>query len=461
LDLVEVDPGWEEAFEAAAGASLAAVVVSGSGPARAALARLRQGEATGAVLALTGAVEPAAGGRGTDHAIPATEPVRRHVSPRRGRPDIAGLAAVLDTLLAGSVCANGGWTDAIDLALARPDLVVVTREGDRFSSTGWRVRAGGGVVTAAVVEEAQARADVASEEAARAAEARRDARATVEATRAAAAEAVRADDRNEGAHQTARVARSRIANDLTTLASEIEEIDQSYTELDERIGRDAARAAELDDEVPRLEGVRAGLAERLEAAQEERQRIDDRIAEGVARRTEWEVRWAGLEERRRVLADRHADVERRLTGHSDERQQAAERRRRLESDATAAERLLAVVGTAQLGLDAALAELRERHRRQREVVRAGGARLETLRGQRSAAEHELAAVRSRIQKIELELAESGIRREAVVDMWRRELGSKPDEALAAPAPELPDGVDAEARVEQLELELAKLGPVNP
>ena len=43
LDLVEVDSGWEEAFEAAAGASLAAVVVSGSEPARAALARLRQG----------------------------------------------------------------------------------------------------------------------------------------------------------------------------------------------------------------------------------------------------------------------------------------------------------------------------------------------------------------------------------------------------------------------------------
>ena len=56
LDLVEVDGGWEEAFEAAAGASLAAVVVSGSEPARAALSRLRQGGATGAVLALTGSV---------------------------------------------------------------------------------------------------------------------------------------------------------------------------------------------------------------------------------------------------------------------------------------------------------------------------------------------------------------------------------------------------------------------
>jgi len=463
LDLVEVDAGWEDAFEAAAGASLAAVVVSGSGPARAALARLRQGEATGAVLALTGAAEGGDDSRRAvdDEGPPSTQSIRRHVRPRLGRPNIAGLAAVLDTLLADAVCPDGGWTDAIDLALARPDLVVVTREGDRFSSTGWRVRAGGGVVTAAVVDEAQARADIAQTEAAKAAEGRREARAAVEATRTAAAEAVRSDDRNEGAHQTARVARNRIANDLAALSSEIEEISQSSTELEERMSRDVARAAELDEELPRLEAVRATAAERVGAAREERQRIDDRIAETVARRSEWEVRWAGLDERRRVLAERLTEVERRLTGHSDERQQAAERRKRLEADATAVERLLAVVGTAQVTLDGALSELRERHRRQREAVRAGGARLETLRGQRSAAEHELAAVRSRLQKIELELAESGIRREAVIDVLRRELGCAPEEALAAAEPELPAGVDAGARVTQLEAELAKLGPVNP
>ena len=59
-----------------------------------------------------------------------------------------------------------GWSEAIDLALSRPDLVVVTRDGDRFSPTGWRVRAGGGVVTAAVVDEARERAEVARNESA-------------------------------------------------------------------------------------------------------------------------------------------------------------------------------------------------------------------------------------------------------------------------------------------------------
>ena len=88
LDLVEVDPGWEDAFEAAAGGSVAAVVVSGSDAARAALSRLRQGEATGAVLALTGGSGPGEGPASAPEAgeAPAsTVPVRRHVRPRSGR----------------------------------------------------------------------------------------------------------------------------------------------------------------------------------------------------------------------------------------------------------------------------------------------------------------------------------------------------------------------------------------
>ncbi|HEX7459283.1 MAG TPA: hypothetical protein VF279_01555, partial [Acidimicrobiales bacterium] len=460
LDLVEVDGGWEEAFEAAAGASLAAVVVSGSEPARAALSRLRQGGATGAVLALT---ESAA--RRSELAGPAvpdgTESLRSHVRPRAGGRHYPGLDGVLDTLLHGSCCVTRGWSEAIDLALARPDLVVVTRDGDRFSPTGWRVRAGAGVVTAAVVDEARQRADVARGEAGRAAEERTAARADVESTREAATESVRADDRNEVAHQAARVGQQRVSGDRDLLATELEEIRRNRAELDDRIGRDAARVAELVSGMPVLEQERVLAAERVSAARDERRRIEGRIAEAAAARNEWEVRTAGLVERRRVLAERLQEVERRLTGHAEERQQAAERRTRLEADATAVERLLGVVADAQAGLDSLLSALRDRHRRQLEAVRAGGARLEELRRQRSVNEHELAATRSRLQKAELDLVEATIRRESVVETLRRELGCGPDDARGATAPELPDGVDPATRAEQLEAELAAIGPVNP
>ena len=461
LDVVEVDAGWEEAFEAAAGASVAAVVVSGRAPAKAALSRLRQGGATGAVLALTESSVGDAGPGAEDPEPAGTESIHRHVRPRPGDRHLPGLDAALDTLLAGSCCARGGWSEAIDLALARPDLVVVTKDGDRFSSTGWRVRAAGGVVTAALVEEARARADAATAAASETAEERRAARAGVDATMTAAAEAVRSDDRNEAAHQAARSARQRVAADLSALVAELEEIRRDHAELGDRILRDSARGVQLREELPGLEAARAGAAERAGASRGERRRIDERIAEAAAMRGVWEARSAGLVERRRVLAERLQEVERRLTGHADERRQAAERRRRLEADATAVERLLVVVASAQDRLDLALAELRDRYRLQLEAVRAGGARLEELRRQRSANEHELAAARGRLQKVELDLVEASIRRESVVEALRRELACPPEAAMSAPVPELPEGSDPATRIGQLEAELAALGPVNP
>ena len=368
---------------------------------------------------------------------------------------------MLDTLLSGSCCAEGGWSDAIDLALARPDLVVVTRDGDRFSSTGWRVRAGGGVVTAAVVEEARARAETAAVAAAETSEERTAARAAVEAARTAAADAVRADDRNEVAHQTARVARQRVASDLASLASELDEAGREQAELQDRIARDSARTAQLHEELPALEQSRATAAARMASAREERRRIDERIAEAAQLRSEWEVRSASLVERRRVLAERLQEVERRLTGHADERREAAERRQRLEADATAVERLSSVVAAARAGLDEAFAELRERHRLQLEAVRAGGARLEELRRQRSANEHELAAARSRIQTVELDLVEATIRRESVVEALRHELACGPEEAMAAPVPELPEDSDPVSRIEAAGVGVGQAGPGQP
>src|SRR6202000_2805628 len=83
------------------------------------------------------------------------EAVRPHVRVRLG-----GIVAeaVLDTLVGRAVRVDG-WEEAIDLSLARDDLVVVTPEGDRFAATGWRVRSATSVVTAASVEEARRRAE--------------------------------------------------------------------------------------------------------------------------------------------------------------------------------------------------------------------------------------------------------------------------------------------------------------
>ena len=88
LELVEVDDGWEAAFEAAVGEAVTATVVDGIDAARRSLEHLKSQDAAGAVLALPEAaaagagrrVEPAAGGDGGRAGPRAVPP------PRCGRP---------------------------------------------------------------------------------------------------------------------------------------------------------------------------------------------------------------------------------------------------------------------------------------------------------------------------------------------------------------------------------------
>ena len=116
LDLVDIDPGWEAAAEAACGEALDAVVVDSVTSGRRALQVLAEGDVPGAVLAM--GVAPA-----RRSPPPVGEPVLAHVRPRR--PEVAPL---LDGLLGSAVAVEGGWTAAVDAALAHPDAVVVTRE---------------------------------------------------------------------------------------------------------------------------------------------------------------------------------------------------------------------------------------------------------------------------------------------------------------------------------------------
>jgi chromosome segregation protein len=178
-------------------------------------------------------------------------------------------------------------------------------------------------------------------------------------------------------------------------------------------------------------------------------------------RRDLEVKVAALAERRSVLSGRLVEAERRLAGHNAERTQASERRRRLESDATFVDRLDATVAGCAARLATLLERVHDRRARHLDEVRAGGARLDTLRHERSEADDRLASTRERLQRLELELAEVGVRQEAATEALRRELGCEPEQAIGAPHPVLPEGTDARSRAEALEAELAALGPLNP
>jgi chromosome segregation protein len=78
-----------------------------------------------------------------------------------------------------------------------------------------------------------------------------------------------------------------------------------------------------------------------------------------------------------------------------------------------------------------------------------------------ATDTRLTTVRDRHQAFDVELAEVGARHQAATEALERELECRPEEAIAALCPELPEGKSPEQRAAELQSELHKMGPINP
>jgi chromosome segregation protein len=467
LELVEVDAGWERAFEAAAGEAVTAVVMAGPGEARAALAHLRQAGIPGAVLATGTPGAPGGAAANTGGAAGYPPPsarldvagavrVRAHA-----RSPVAGVEALLDMMLANAVVAAGGWVEAVDLALRRPELTVVTHDGDRFGPSGWRVGGGGPTATGAALEEARARAAGSAAAATEAAEGLQAARTELSAGRAAetelAREAERADARLAGVGE----ALARVESELRALAQDADSARAHQDELAGRIEHDTSLATSLEEQLPALEADEAGVAERVGAAREAKARVDERATNVAQLRTGLEVRTASLHERRSLLAGRLADIERRLERDRSEAEQASDRREQMEAAAVAVDRLRALVDGHLTTLEAKAHDLGEERRRMATAMHERAAHLDRFREERVQAERSQTELRERAQRAEIEDAEIRLRQEAAVESVRRELDSEPDEAMAAPRPEPPGGATIAQRGRELERELRLMGPVNP
>ena len=453
-DIIEIDAGWEAAFDAAAGASMAAVVVSGRVAAHEALDRLHRQGATGALLA--------AGRRGREDAplaLPSgAEPLRDHV---RRRPSVAAeIDEVLDALVGRSVRVDS-WEAALDVALDRPDLVVVTTSGDRFADSGWRIRSSKGVVTAAAVEDAERRAVEAAARAEESGAAARAARQALDVATKSVGDAGRALAGNDAARAAAAAELRRASEERDRVAELLEEGRRERDEVAARLEDAETTLEALEASLPRAEAAAEAAASRATTRAGEAEGLAARRRELATARHALEVREASLSARRRVLLARQSEVERRLAGHAEEREAAAARRRRLESDGTALERLRAVVEVESRRLEAVFASLRAAYARQTEQVRAGSARMDSIRAERAAIERRQGQVRDRARLCDREVAETSLRAEALEETVTTELGISPIDAQAAPVPELPEGVSAHAHAAALAQRLSSLGPVNP
>ena len=457
-ELVEVDEGWEAAFEAAAGEALAAVVVEDAGAARAALSRLRAQGQHGAVLPLGHHQRPlGAEGAGLAAGLPeGTASVRSHVRSRDPRIEL-----LLDVLVGTTAVVDGDWEAALETVAARPEVVTVSRAGDRFAPASWRTGAAGNGATAAALEEARRRQSEAESALAATAAERARRRADLDAATAEDRRAAAALAGSEAAAQGNRESLERLDRQVADASLELADIEADLRSIEDRAGAGRAAAAAVEAALPDLEAREAAADEEARQRREARHEVDRLVAAATTLKAELEVRAAGIEERRSLLSSRLLEVEGRLRAHVEERQKAAGRRTRLEAALVAVGRLSTSLESRTAALEEVLAELRERRRVQAEGTRAAAAHLDDLRQDRSGAERTLERVREQTQRNSLEEAEARLRLEAQVETIRRDLECEPETAKAAPCPELPPGTTAPGRLRDLDRELRMLGPINP
>jgi chromosome segregation protein len=456
-DLVEVDPGFDAAFEAGCGESLPAVVVEGPGPAGQALDHLKRAGAAGAILASAPSSGPPVAPPGPAGPPAGSEALLAHL--RSGSPSVQ---ALLERLLAGVVVVGGDWRQALDVHLERPDLVVVTREGDRLSSRGWRTGPAGAAGARQALEEARRAAEATADEADGRARDLGEARKTLSAGQVAQADAARRADRAAGRMAAVDEALERAGSWLADVGRQLQAAAEQRHQIADRVEHDSSSIAHLEQVLPGLEERVSAAAEAAEEARAARRHLEESAAACRSRRQEAEVRVAGLSERRDVLAGRLAEVERRLgevdgVGAPD----AARRRRRLEESILAVDRLSSLVGRRLAQLEEDAADHRARHRDQAEALEALGRRLDSLRSERAETERQLGVLRERTQRAEIEEAEVRLRLETALEALRRDLDKEPEEAVAAPPPDLSPGVSPRQRERELEREIRLMGAINP
>jgi chromosome segregation protein len=467
LELVEVDEGFDAAFEAAAGEALAAVAIDGVEAARAGLAELKAASVAGAVVALPdpGWVGPTGDAGGPDAAedVPAAAVPAAGAGWLRGRvrSRLPGVENWLDRLLASAVVVDGGWAAAVDVSISHPALVVVTREGDRYAQGLWQLGAGSRTVTAAAVEHARQQAAEAAAGCARADIAWQEARGAAASARAERDRAARGVEGNSARQQAAVDARQRVQAELAETTSEHAVGRSHREELTARWERDRARIIEMEALLPGLEQAAAAQAEQVALQKAARSRLAQRAADLAARRRDLEVQEAGISERQALTARRLDEVEERLRRNVASREEAAVRRDRLQQAMEVTEHLSGLVEGRRAELDVLLARLREARRIEAAAARARSERLDGLRRQRSTAERQLGETRERVGRIELESTEARVRLEALTASIRHDLDSEPEGVRGAPCPPLPPGTSASSRRSELERELRLMGPINP
>jgi len=448
-DLIEIEPGYEKAFESTVEDFLSTIIFDTKENAIEALSKIDVESSSASVVVIDTRFEKL-------KVKNVGNQLRSHISATDGTLDL-----FLDQLLANVVVHEGGLDEIVETVVRNPEITVVNKTGDKFGFLGWRVGQKDQGNIKNILEDATSRLlleEMKVEEKQTIFSGNETRTQEMEDHLDETQKKFEECKRNESSlsESLQKIKVEQKANDL-----ENQTIQDRINENDQRIKNETRQIAELQIRLEELEEAEKTSVQAAQRMTDERSRLESRSAETAARRTECEVRSADIQGRLAVVKARVSELDIRLEKLSGERKEVAGRSEIIEKKERATSFLIDSLDSRTEIIEKRLTDLRIHRRDQSDRVREITSQLDELRSSRRKKEDEVRTLREKQSRLEIERAETRLKLENLTETMRSEFDREPNSIGELSDPELPDGSTVSERIAELERELKLIGPINP
>ena len=448
-DLIEIEPGYEKAFESTVEDFLSTIIFDTKENAIEALSKVDVESRSASVVVIDTRFEKL-------KVKNVGNQLRSHVSATDETLDL-----FLDQLLANVVVHEGGLDEIVETVVRNPEITVVNKTGDKFGFLGWRVGQKDQGNIKNILEDATSRLlleEMKVEEKQTIFSGNETRTQEMEDHLDETQKKFEECKRNESSlsESLQKIKVEQKANDL-----ENQTIQDRINENDQRIKNETRQIAELQIRLEELEEAEKTSVQAAQRMTDERSRLESRSAETAARRTECEVRSADIQGRLAVVKARVSELDIRLEKLSGERKEVAGRSEIIEKKERATSFLIDSLDSRTEIIEKRLTDLRIHRRDQSDRVREITSQLDELRSSRRKKEDEVRTLREKQSRLEIERAETRLKLENLTETMRSEFDREPNSIGELSDPELPDGSTVSERIAELERELKLIGPINP
>ena len=448
-DLIEIDTGFEKAFESAVGDIFSTIIFDTKENAIEALSNIDIETRSASVVAIDTQFEKL-------HTINAENPLRRYVNSTNETLD-----PLLDQLLCDVIVHEGDLHDIVEIVVNNPEITVVNKRGDRFGSLGWRLGQKDQGNIKNILNEAENRLSTEEKKVeekqlllSETEEQIKKIETHLAETQKKFEESKRSESSLSEILQKIRVEQK--ANDVENQVAQ-----NRIDENDQRIRNETRQITELQIRLEELEEAEKTSVQAAQRMTDERSGLESRSAETAARRTECEVRSADIQGRLAVVKARVSELDARLEKLSGERKEVTNRSEIIEKKEKATVFLINSLDSRTETIEQRLADLRMHRRDKSDRVREVTSQLDELRSSRRKIEDEIRTLRDEQSRLEIERAETRLKLENLTEMMRSEFDREPNSIGELSVPELPEGLTVSERIAELERELKLIGPINP